>query len=138
VDKSRAIVYNYIWKMPKLLARLIFTFFSNIIALKAASYFVKGFEIAPDLISLSLVAAIFTLLNIFIKPIFKLILSPIIILTFGLGILLVNAIVLYLLDFLLENITIDGVIPLIYATLIVSLVNFIVNFSAKRLYKETP
>jgi putative membrane protein len=118
------------------LSRLIFYFFSNLIALFTAAYFVKGFEINPGFNNFLLVAAVLTLINLIFRPILKLIFTPVIILTFGLGTFLVNALVLYFLDKLLININITGTISLIYATLIISLVNFIVSFSAKRIYKD--
>lgn len=122
--------------MLKFISRLIFSFFTNFVALLAAAYFIKEFKIATDLFSFFLVAGVFTLINVFIRPILKFILSPVIILTFGLGILLVNALALYLLDIFLINITITGLKPLIYATLIISLINILISFSAKRIYKE--
>jgi putative membrane protein len=102
----------------------------------AAAYFIQGFEVSPGLNSFLLVTTVLTLINTFFRPILKLILTPAIVLTFGLGIFLVNALMLYLLDKLLINITITGTVPLIYATLIISLVNFIINFVAKSAYKE--
>ncbi len=102
----------------------------------AAGYFVAGFEIAPGFASYLTVAAILTLINIFIKPLIKLVLTPVIILTLGLGIILVNALILYLLDFFSSEITIIGITALIYATLIISIVNILINFSAKRAYKQ--
>lgn len=134
MDNLSESLYNNI--TMHFLARLIFYFFSNLIALFAAVYFVKGFEIGPGFNNFLLVAAVLTLINVFFRPILKLILTPVIVLTFGLGIFLVNALMLYLLDKLLINITITGTVPLIYTTLIISLVNLIINFSAKRIYKE--
>ncbi len=122
--------------MLKFFSRLIFSFFSNFVALLAASYFIKGFEITSDPINFSLVAGVFTLINIFIKPILKFILSPVIVLTFGLGVVLVNALTLYFLDFFMANIAVSGLKPLFYATLIISLINLLIGFSAKRIYKE--
>ena len=122
--------------MVKFISRLIFHFFTNFIALLATTYFIKEFEVVPDLASFSLVAGVFTLINVFIRPILKLILSPVIILTFGLGIILVNALTLYLLDIILTDITITGLSALIYATLIISLINILISFSAKKIYKE--
>jgi len=58
-------------------------------------------------------------------------------LTLGFAVFLINAFMLYLLDKFLTNITITGMIPLVYATLIISLVNIVINFSAKRIYKST-
>ncbi len=120
----------------KFIARLIFSFFSNLVALGAAVYFVPGFSIAPDLINFLGVAGIFTLINVFIKPVLKLVLTPIIIITFGLGIIFVNMLTLYFLDFLSVNITIGGPSALLYSSLIIGLINVLINFSAKRLYKE--
>ncbi len=120
----------------KFVSQLVFSFFSNFMALLAAGYFIKEFKIAPDLLNFSLVAGVFTLINVFIRPILKLILSPVIILTFGLGIFLVNALTLYLLDVFLANIAITGLKSLFYATLIISLINILIGFSAKRVYKE--
>jgi len=120
----------------KLFSRLIFYFFSNVLAFLAAVYFVEGFEIAPNYIDFLTATAVFTLLNVFIKPILKLILSPIIIITLGLGVILVNALTLYLLDFLSEGVNIEGLTALFYATLIIGLINIAISFSAKNLYKE--
>ncbi|MBN2197744.1 phage holin family protein [Candidatus Wolfebacteria bacterium] len=116
--------------------KLIFYFFSNLVALIIANHFVEGFEINSNFKSFLLVAAVLTLINVFFRPIIKMILTPVIILTLGLGIFIVNALMLYFLDKLLLNITIMGTLPLIYATLIISLVSFIVSFSAKAAYKK--
>ena len=113
--------------------QLIFYLFSNVVALMAASHFIDNFVIEPGLNNLLLAAVILTFINALIKPIIKLIFTPIILLTFGLGVLIVNTLMLYLLDKLLPSITITGILPLFYATLIISAVNLVVNFIAKRL-----
>lgn len=119
----------------KLFARLIFSFFSGLLALWVATYFIKGFVVSGDLKNFLTVAAIFTLINLFIRPILKLVLTPVIFLTFGLGIIVVNALTLYILDYFSQSVNIDGVSPLIYATLIISVVNIILHFSAKHISK---
>ncbi|PIR44289.1 hypothetical protein COV23_00630 [Candidatus Wolfebacteria bacterium CG10_big_fil_rev_8_21_14_0_10_31_9] len=113
------------------ISKIIFHFITNILALFVASYFVAGFYLNTAWENLIIVGLLFTLINTFIRPILKLILSPIIIITLGLGILIVNAITLYILDYLSQNIAISGLIPLIYATLIISAVNLIVHFTTK-------
>jgi len=117
----------------RFVSKIILSFFSNVIALWAAGYFIPEFEITSDLRSFLIVAAVFTVLNVFLRPILKLIMSPIIILTLGLGVILVNAFVLYLLDFILVEITINGLLALLYATLIIAFVNVLIHFSAKNL-----
>ncbi|MFH1346829.1 MAG: phage holin family protein [Spirochaetota bacterium] len=115
--------------------QLIFYLFSNVVALLAATYFIEGFVIESGFNNLLLAAVVLTFINALIRPIIKLILTPIIFLTFGLGVIIVNTLMLYLLDKLLPSITITGILPLFYATLIISVVNLIVNFSAKKIAK---
>lgn len=111
--------------------RIVLLFVSNLIALGAAAYFAAGFEVSAGYVGFLIAAAIFTLINLIIKPILKLVLSPIIIITLGLGIVLVNAVTLYLLDFLTDYINIVGIDSLIYATLIITGVNFLTSFLRK-------
>ncbi|MBI3638296.1 phage holin family protein [Candidatus Wolfebacteria bacterium] len=122
--------------MFKFIAKIIFSFVSNIIALGAAAYFIREFYISPDFVKFLAVAAIFTAINIFIKPVLKMVLSPVIFLTLGFGIIIVNMITLYILDKFSADINISGTMPLLYATLIIGAVNLIVHFSAKKLYQE--
>jgi len=121
----------------KALSRIIFSYFSNLVALLIATKFLPGFEVSADFVKFLIAAGIFTLINIFIKPVFTTILSPFIILTLGLLSLIINGVMLYLLDILSENVTITTTESLIYATLIISLVNLLIGFSAKLLYKRT-
>jgi len=121
----------------KFIARLILAFVANAIALWAASYFISGFIISYELYNFLIVAGLLTLINLYLKPIVKMILSPLIILSFGLFTLIINAALLWALDLFSQNLTIDGLLPLVYATLIISFVNLIIHFSAKIVYKTT-
>ncbi len=122
--------------MVRLILKLIIALISNLIALLVAVRFVQGFEIVPGFDSFFLVAGILTFLNIFIRPLLKLILTPVIVLTLGFATFLINALMLFLLDKFLTNITITGTLPLVYATIIISLINIVINFSGKRLLKD--
>lgn len=106
-------------------------------ALLATVYFIPGFDIIPGFTNFLLAALVLTLINAFIRPILKLLFTPIIFLTFGLGTLIINALMLLLLDKLLTNITITGTLSLVYATLIITAVNLVINFTAKKTYKDS-
>jgi putative membrane protein len=124
--------------MIKLIARIVIIFIINLIGLALAAHFVKGFSLSSDPVAYLKVAAIFTILNLFVRPILKLLLSPLILITFGIGIFVVNALVLYLLYRIYPlGVSIDmssGLYPLVYATLIISAVHFIIGFAAKKAY----
>lgn len=118
--------------MLKLLKRIIVLFIANLIALLAADYFIDGLEIVKNPEQIIAATAIFTALNIFIKPVLKIILSPLIIITLGLGILLINAVILETLDFLSDSVMISGIKELFYATLIISGVNIVIHALTKK------
>ncbi len=76
-------------------------------------------------------AAILTLLNFILKPILTLVLGPVIILTLGLGLILVNARILKILDLFLNNLTIETIPALLYATILIGVVNFVFHTATK-------
>lgn len=120
----------------RLIGSFIFHVFSNAVAILAAAYFVVGFIFNGDFVDLVIVAGILTIVNIFLRPILKLLLGPLIVLTFGLFTIIINAVILYLLDIFTEPLIIEGYIPLLWATLITAVVNFLINISAKFLYRK--
>jgi len=78
-------------------------------------------------------AGVFTLINLFIRPLIKTVLSPLVFVTLGLFTLVINAGMLYLLDILNQSVTIGTTESLIYGTLLITGVNFLLHFSAKYL-----
>jgi len=110
--------------------------FSNVVALLAATYFVAGFVFGGNFVDLFIAALVLTLINAVIRPILKLFLGPFIVLTFGLFVLVINAVMLYLLDIWSAPLTIEGYIALFWATLIVTIVNLVINLAGKWFYKK--
>lgn len=117
--------------MIKLLAKLFGAVLANAIAVLAAAYFVPDFQITANTRTLLQIALILTILNFFLKPLLKLFFAPFVVLTLGLGLIAINAVVLLVLDRLSESLTIQGVLPLLYATLIISFVNFVLHIFLK-------
>lgn len=116
------------------LARLVIVVGGNALALWIANLYVSGFILNGNWITLILIALVLAALNFLLKPILTLVLGPIIILTLGLGVLVVNAIILYILpiiashiDFLHRSIIIQNIPALFFATLIISIINFIIH-----------
>ena len=119
----------------RFISRLIFTFFSNLVAIWIAANFIPGFEVSADVVRIIIAAGVFAFINIFIKPVFTTVLSPVAFLSLGLSTLVINAGMIKLLDVLTPNVTINSIQALIYATLVISAINLLFHFSAKKLYK---
>ena len=109
----------------KLIQRFALLFVANAIALYLATLLVDGVTIPLELQSFAVVVAVLTLIHLFIRPLIRIALTPLIILTLGLAGILVNALTLYLLDFILPTVSIAGLLPLFLTTIIVSITSTI-------------
>lgn len=121
----------------KLIGKFIFHIFSNAITLIVAAYFVVGFTFRGTFLEMLGTAAALTLINIFIKPLLSFFMGPLIILTLGLFYLVINATTLYILDIFSAPLTIQGYLPLLYGTLIITAVNLVLEMIGRRMYKES-
>jgi len=118
-------------KNKGLVKKLILMFLANALGLYLAARFLPDVDVALDPKNFSIIAGALTLINLFLRPIVKLLFLPVIILTLGLASFLVNAAMLYLLDFLMPTVTIGGLVALFLATLILSLSNIITRILGK-------
>lgn len=113
-----------------LLKKFALFFIANAIALYLATLFVDGIDIPLKLEGFAVVVAALTLIHLFIRPLIRIALTPIIILTLGLGGIMVNALTLFILDLILPSVAFSGLVPLFLTTLIVSVTSTI--FAAAR------
>ena len=116
--------------MPKFIIRFI----SNAVALYAALYILngRGIETQNDQwVSVLILALIFGLVNAIVKPILVVAGCPVLILTLGLGMLLINTLMFYLAGIIGQafnaGFTVDGFVPAFLGALIVSVVSFVLN-----------
>lgn len=99
----------------------------NALALWAAMIYVPGFVISGDITTYLELAVIFMALNLIVKPILRLFFGPFIILTLGLGLFVINAVILKILDILSASLTIETIPALLWATLVIGFANFLLR-----------
>ena len=114
-----------------ILKKAALMFIANGVGLYLAARFITNVTIPLSLEGFVLVVSLLTLINLFIRPFIKFVMTPIIVLTLGLGSFIINALMLYFLDFLLPAVTIEGLVALALVTLIVSISSLVIHFSAK-------
>jgi putative membrane protein len=98
----------------------------NIVALLVIDEIFDGVEIGrwgPILIG----AAVLGLANAFVKPVLAILTLPVILLTLGLGYFALNVLMLALAEWIAPRFSIDGFWTYVGATIIVWLVNWILN-----------
>lgn len=97
-------------------------------AVLVADYLVGGVNFDGSYWELLLVALIFALVNTFIKPFLKLLSFPIVIATFGLFVLIINAAMLWLTAAVSDSLSIDDFWSALLGALVVSVVSTVLNW----------
>lgn len=89
------------------------------------SYFLKV-EVT-NYTSIGLLTIVLSLLNTFVKPILKIFTFPITILTLGVSLLLINALMLFVADFFVEGFKISSILVTFVFSIILAVSQFILN-----------
>jgi len=103
----------------------------NSFAIYAAYYFVPGFTVNGGVKEYVLAGVLLGLLNRIVKPPIKLISTPLIILTLGLFLVVINALMLWLVNYAFNFIIIDNITALVWATVVVAIVNGVIAVFSK-------
>jgi putative membrane protein len=110
-----------------MLRRFVVTWFFNIVALWVAAELLSGIGYSEDEWILVLAALVFSLVNIFVKPLVILFTLPLVIITLGIALFFVNLLMLYLTSWIVDDFTVDSFGAAILATIIVWLVNTVLE-----------
>lgn len=97
-------------------------------SLWVADYLINGIEFSGDFWALLLVALVFGLVNTFIKPILKVLSFPVMIVTFGLFALVINAGMLALTAAVSDNLSIDNFWSALLGALVISVVSTVLTW----------
>jgi putative membrane protein len=118
--------------MKNLLIRLL----ANAVALAVATWLIGGITIqgtttGRKVLTLLIVAAIFGLVNAIVKPIAKLLSLPFIILTLGLLLFVINALMLLLTSWISDQFNVsfhvDGFVDALLGALVITLVSWLLS-----------
>ena len=106
---------------------LLLRFACNAVALYVAAWAISGVSYGNDWWSLLIAAVVFTVVNMFVKPILTILSLPFIIVTLGLFLLVVNVFMLYLTDWLVDDFDIKSFGAGLLAAIIVTVVNWVLQ-----------
>jgi len=112
--------------------RFIVQILTNTLALFVADYLLQNFIFKGDILTLIIAGLILGLINFFIRPILKLISAPLILLSLGLFTLVINMALLWLLEYLIPELAINGIFTYFWATLIIAAVNIVLGTKTRK------
>jgi putative membrane protein len=94
-------------------------------ALWLAAWIVPGIDLSDEIGTILLVALVFGLINMFIKPVVKLLTLPLLLVTLGLFAFVINAALLGLTAWLTNGLTIDSFWSALLGSLVISAAGFV-------------
>jgi putative membrane protein len=116
--------------------RLILRLLANAGALAVATWLLSGISLTADttgqkVLTLLVVALIFGIVNAIVKPIFTLVTALVVLLTLGLFLIVINALMLLLTSWLSDQFnlgwSVNGFWTAVLGSIIISVVSFILN-----------
>lgn len=106
---------------------LILHILGNSIAIYLAARFIEGVSFTGDILDLLIAGIVIGLLNFFIKPILKIISAPLILLTLGLFIFIINIFILWLAQYILLSLTIQGFWAYFWTLILITFINLLIS-----------
>ena len=101
------------------------------VALYIANWFVPGFVVKGGIKEYLIAGILLGVLNMVVRPVLKTITFPLIILTLGIFILVLNALMLWIVDYIFDFVSIQSLWALAWSTIVVGIVNWLISKTAK-------
>lgn len=121
--------------MAKQILQLIIRWLANSLGLWIATLF-GLISVSDNIISFILAGLILALLNAILKPILIIFTLPLITVTLGFFLIIINAFILYCLSLLYGGLVLDNFILTILAGMVIGLVNYILTLIFERLFNN--
>ena len=115
----------------KTTAKIIVCIIINALAVVIASYLIKGIHLEITFINLLKISVMMGIVNIFIRPVIKILSLPFIILTFGLFTVIINTVLLLFISYIIPSLSIDNFWSALWGVFIISLTNYILSIFLK-------
>jgi len=122
----------------RFIGKFILQIIANALAIFIAAYFIKQINFTGNWLDYLFVGAILAVANLIIRPILKIISAPLIFITLGLFLIVINAIILFGVDWFIEALEITNIWGYLWATIIISVVNAIITGTSKRKKNYAP
>jgi len=114
------------------LFRFILQILANAAGIFVAQYFIKQIIFTGDWVDYLIVGLILAIANLIIRPILKIVTAPLIFITLGLFIIVINAVILFGVDWFVEELTVASLLGYLWGSLIISIINAVIAKTTKK------
>lgn len=117
---------------------ILSTILANALALFVVSRILEGMQFSGGILTYVLVALVLSLLNLILKPVLKLLTFPLVFLTGGLFLIVINALILYVtqhfitvVDIAGVSMTVDKPLTYLFGAVIFGVANWLIHWILK-------
>lgn len=110
---------------------ILLSILGNSLGLYFAQYAIENFAFSGGYQNYLTAGLFLAVLNFTLKPVIKFISAPIILITLGLFIILINVLMLWITDYVFVFMTIESITALILSTIIIGFINLIIGIIYK-------
>jgi putative membrane protein len=111
----------------RLARRLAYMWLFNLAAIYAASQLISGIGYSDSFGTLIVTAFVFAVVNLFLKPVTKLLALPLIIFTLGIALFFINILMLYVTSWVVPGFRIADFSAAVWATIVIWAVNWLLQ-----------
>lgn len=116
----------------RFITKFILRIIANALAIYIATLLVAGVYFSGALIDYLIIGLVLAIANTFIRPILKIVSAPLIFITMGLFVIVINGIILFAVDWFVESLSITGFMGYFWCTIIIAIANAIIVGSFKK------
>jgi len=116
----------------RFIVRIILRILANALAIFVAAKLIDQVTFTGDLVDYLMVGLILAVANIIVRPVLKIVSAPLIFITMGLFSLVINLIILFVVDWFVESLSIAGLWGYIWGTIIISIFNALITVAKKK------
>jgi putative membrane protein len=106
--------------------KLILQILANAVGIFVAAYFIKDIKFTGDWLDYLIIGTILAVANLIIRPILKIITAPLMFITLGLFIIVINAVILFGVDWFVEELQVTGLFGYLFGSIILSIINGVI------------
>jgi len=110
-----------------MIIRFLLHIIANALAILTAEWLVPGVIYNYEFLSLIKIALILALTNVLLKPVLKMVFSPLILVTLGLFTIIINVFLIWLVVYFVPELSIASFNAYFWTMIIISIFNFIVS-----------
>jgi putative membrane protein len=106
--------------------RFLLRFVLNVIGILAVTRFLPGVHV-NDWVTAAILVIVLAILNLIVKPILVILTIPITIITLGLFLLVINAIIILVADYLIGGFSVDGFLWAFIFSLVIAVLHWVID-----------